>query len=88
MLEDRLGGFDRNAVLGLVAVLNAEVEIEEVDVEIRPDQLVLDQLPDDPGHLVAVEFDNRVGDLDLGHAYLVFREGAQAKGRAGIRRAL
>jgi hypothetical protein len=31
------------------------------------DQLVLDVFPDDPGHLVAVEFDDRVCNLDLRH---------------------
>jgi hypothetical protein len=35
----------------------------------RVDQLVLDELPNDPGHLVAVELDDRVGDLDLGHEH-------------------
>jgi hypothetical protein len=32
------------------------------------DQLVLDIMPDDPGHFVAVHFDDRIGDLDLAHA--------------------
>jgi hypothetical protein len=31
------------------------------------DQLVLDELPDDAGHLIAVELDDRIGDLDLCH---------------------
>jgi hypothetical protein len=31
------------------------------------DQLVLDQLPDDAGHLVAVEFDDGAFDLDFLH---------------------
>ena len=64
---DRLGRLDRDLVLGLVAVLDAEVEIEEVDVEIGQDQLVLDELPDDAGHLVAVDLDDGIGDLDLLH---------------------
>jgi len=29
------------------------------------DQLVFDLLPNDAGHLVAVQFNNRVGHLDL-----------------------
>ena len=45
----------------------AEVEIDQLEVEIGKDQLVLDQLPDDAGHLVAVELDDGIGDLDLGH---------------------
>jgi hypothetical protein len=32
------------------------------------DQLVLDELPDDPRHLVAVHFDDGVGDFDFGHS--------------------
>ena len=31
------------------------------------DQLVLDELPDDPGHLVAVELDDGILDFDLRH---------------------
>ena len=58
---------DRDLVVGRVAVLDAEIEIDQLQVEIGQDQLVLDQLPDDPGHLVAVELDDRVFDLDLGH---------------------
>ena len=39
----------------------------QVDVEIGKDQPFADPLPDDPGHLVAVKFDDRVGYLDLAH---------------------
>ena len=35
-----------------------EVIIFQVDIEIGEDQLVLDLLPDDAGHLVAVDLDN------------------------------
>jgi hypothetical protein len=31
------------------------------------DQLVLDVFPNDPGHLVAVHLDYRIGDFDLVH---------------------
>ena len=31
------------------------------------DQLVLDQLPDDASHFVAVHFDDGICDLDLRH---------------------
>ena len=42
-----------------------EVVVLEVDVEVRVDQLVLDGLPDDAGHLVAVELDDGAFNLDL-----------------------
>ena len=67
VLLDRLGRVDRDLVVGRVAVLDAEVVIFELDVEIGQDQLLLDEVPDDAGHLVAVELDDRVGNLDLVH---------------------
>jgi len=66
-LLDRVGGIDGDLVLRLVALLDAEVVIPEVDVEIGQDQLFLDEGPDDPRHLVAIELDHGVGDLDLRH---------------------
>ena len=64
------GRVDRHLVVGGVAVLDAEVVVLDRQVEERQDQLVLDQLPDDAGHLVAVEVDDGVRHLDLGHADL------------------
>jgi len=67
VLADGVAGVDGHLVAGGVAVLDAEVVVLQVDVEVRQDQLVLDERPDDAGHLVAVELDDRVLDLDLGH---------------------
>ena len=61
------GRVDGDLVVGLVAFLDAEVVIEQVDVQIGMDQLVLDELPDNAGHLVAVHFDDGVCYLDLRH---------------------
>ena len=72
MLLDRLGRLDRDLVVGLVALLDAEIVIEQVDVEIGQDQPLADPLPDDPGHLVAVELDDGVLHLDLRHEALRF----------------
>src|SRR5262249_2416620 len=65
VLLDGIGGVDRHLVIGAVAVLDAQVVILEVDVEMRQDQHVLDELPDDAGHLVTVELYYRTFDLDL-----------------------
>ncbi|MNE91089.1 hypothetical protein D3C80_1886600 [compost metagenome] len=63
-----MGRVDRHLVVGGVAVFHAEVVVVEVQVQIGEDQLVLDPLPDDPGHFVAVDVHDGIGDLDLGHA--------------------
>jgi len=73
-LLDGVGGIDRDLVVGLVAVFHAEVEIHQLDIEERKDQLVLDVLPDDPGHLVAIEFDDGFGHLDFAMAGRPFWE--------------
>ena len=44
-----------------------QVVVFEVDVEVGVDQLVLDELPDDAGHLVAVHLDDGVATLIFGH---------------------
>ena len=67
VLQDGVGGIDGDLIVGGVAVLHAEVVVLEVDVEIRKDEAVLDELPDDARHLVAIEFDDGVVHLDLGH---------------------
>src|SRR5690606_27550317 len=63
---DLLGRVDGDLVVGRVPAFHAEVVVEQVDVQVGQDQLVLDELPDDAGHLVAVEFDDRIGYLDPG----------------------
>ncbi|MNW70312.1 hypothetical protein D3C74_495730 [compost metagenome] len=64
-----MGRVDRDLIVGGVAAFHAQVVVVELQVQIREDQLVLDHLPDDPGHFVAVDVHDGVGDLDLGHAY-------------------
>jgi hypothetical protein len=48
-------------------MLDRQVIVMQVDVQIGQDQLLLDQVPDDAGHLVAVQLDHRICDLDLFH---------------------
>ena len=77
VLLDRIGAVNGDLVVGLVALFNAQVVIFQVDIEIGEDQLVLDQLPDDPGHFIAVDVDHGVGDFDLGHALFSLFDGAR-----------
>ena len=62
-LLDRLRRFDGDLVARLVALLNAEIVVEQLDIEIGMDQLLLDEMPDDAGHLVAVHLDDRILSL-------------------------
>ena len=91
---DRVRRVDGDLVVGAVALLDAEVVVLQVDVEVGQDQLLLDEVPDDPGHLVAVELDDRVLDLDLRHAEAPLADwlqaglgAAAAKDKAAIARA-
>lgn len=45
VLEDGFGGVDGDLVVGLVAVLEAEVIVLEVDVEERQDEVLADLVP-------------------------------------------
>ena len=64
---DRLGRVDGHLIVGGITVLDAQIVIVEIHIEIRQNQTILDVLPDDAGHLVAVEFDDLAFDLDFGH---------------------
>ena len=68
VLLDRVRRVDGHLVLGRIAIGDAKVVIVEVHIEIRMNQPVFDELPDDPCHLIAVDLDDRAFDLDLLHA--------------------
>src|SRR3984957_13176138 len=67
MALDGVRGVDRDLIVRRVAVLHGKVVVLQLDIQVGQDQPVLDVLPDDPRHLVAVEFDDGIGYLDLGH---------------------
>src|SRR5690606_12921027 len=75
VLLDGVGRVDRDLIVGGVTAFHAEVVVVELEVQIGEDQLVLDHLPDDPGHFVAVDVHDGIGDLDLGHAYASVSQG-------------
>ncbi len=64
---DRLGAIDGDLVIGAVTLLDAEIEILQVNIQIGKDQLILDPLPDDTGHFIAIQFNDGIGNLDLAH---------------------
>ena len=68
------GRVDGDLIIGTIAFFHAQIVIEQVDIEIGQDQLVLDELPYDAGHFIAVHFNDGVFNLDLGHG-ASFRKG-------------
>ena len=69
---DRVGGINRDLVICCVTILDREIIIFQVDIEIGMDQLVTNVMPDNPGHFIAIEFDNGVCDFDLRHGACPF----------------
>jgi hypothetical protein len=56
VLGDRMRRIDGDLVVGLFAIFDAEIVLFQADIEVWQNQLVLDEPPDDAGHLLAVEF--------------------------------
>ena len=48
-------------------MFDTEIVIVEINVEIRKDQLLLDELPDDASHFIAIELYNGSLNFDLAH---------------------
>lgn len=62
---DSLGSVKGDLVVGLIAVFETKIVVLEIDVKVWVDEFVLDSLPNDSGHFIAIEFHDRILDLDL-----------------------
>ena len=67
MLLNRTGAIDGDLVVGRISVLNSEVVVLKIDIKIRQDQLLLDEVPDDAGHFIAIELNDGSLYFDLAH---------------------
>jgi hypothetical protein len=67
VLLDGVRGIDGDLVIRFIALFDAKVVVLEGDVEVGVDQAVFDELPNNAGHLVAIEFDNYAFNLDFFH---------------------
>jgi len=67
VLLDGCGAIQSNLVVGLISVLHTKVIILNLEVQVGKNQLILDPLPNNPGHLITIHFHHRVIHLDLGH---------------------
>ena len=70
-LLDCLSGLYCHFVVGGIAVLDAQIEIEDVEIEEGKNEVVLDGFPDDAGHLVAVELGHWLSYLDFGEFHKI-----------------
>ncbi len=71
VLQDGIGRVNGDLIISCIAVLNAEVVVLQVDIEVLQDQFILDELPDDARHFVAIKLNDRVGYLDLAQLLLL-----------------
>jgi hypothetical protein len=72
ILLDRVRRIDGDLVVGRIAGFDAQIIIFQVDIEIGQYQAFADPFPDDPGHFVAIEFDDGVFHLDFCHDEAAF----------------
>src|SRR5690606_1060666 len=56
-----IGGIYSHLVIGSIAVLNAKVIIFNVHIYIWKNKFILNKLPNNSGHLISVQFNNRIG---------------------------
>ena len=67
-----IGAINCNLVVGRIARLNAKVIIFQINIQIGQNQPFTDPFPDDPGHFIAIQFDDGVFHLDFCHGFAAF----------------
>ena len=67
MLENCMCRINCDLVICLISVFHTKVVVVKRDVKVWQNQPLFNELPDDSGHFVTVEFDNGVSNFDLGH---------------------
>lgn len=63
-------------VIGSITVLNTQIEKVNVEIDVGEDEFLLDQVPDDSGHLVSLHLDD-ISSLDLANHSLKQYESAK-----------
>ena len=66
VLQNGMCRVNRYLIVRCVTIFDAQVVVLKIDVEIRQDESVLNELPHDASHFVAIEFDDWVYDFDFG----------------------
>ena len=53
----------------LITVFDAQIVVLDIKVEVGENKLLLDELPDNSGHLVTIEVDDGVLNVDLASSH-------------------
>jgi hypothetical protein len=61
-----------------ITVFHAQIEILNVDIKVRKNQLFFDEFPDDASHFVAVEFNDGICNFDFFHELVLCEFGYKA----------
>lgn len=64
-----VSGIDGDLVVGGISMFHAKVEVLNIEVKERVDELIFDGFPDDSGHLITIEFCDWVLDFDFGELH-------------------
>ena len=70
VLFRRLCGVDSDLIVCLITLFKTEIIVLAFEIDKGEDQLILQHLPDNSGHLVAVHFDERCFHLNLCHIFI------------------
>ena len=65
VLHGSVSSINRDLIISGITRGNRQVIVLSLQVEVRVDVALLDPLPDDAGHLVTIDVDDGVGNLDL-----------------------
>jgi len=76
VLLDGVGRIDRDLVARSIARLDREVVVLDVHIKVGMNQAVLDELPHDSGHFVAIKLNDSAFYLDLRHAAALLNNAA------------
>ncbi len=84
VLLDGVSSIDRDLVIGLIPLLDSQVVVLEAEIEVRVNEAVLDGLPNNARHFVAIEFYDDTVNLDFLHGESLLSEPARRAMSDGV----
>ena len=79
MLLDSASRINGDLVISCIAVFHTEVVVLEIYIEVGQDQRVLDELPHNACHLIAIELYNCSFNFNFIHRYISFTSACLAR---------